>query len=214
MGGLRWRNIRRRDRLRFSRVLWGFFMRPVRFACAVASVLAFSVLPSLAQDSSQTPPNPLTPLSNVLSKIANLPDGWTRNMDGSYKQAASGVLCPERFKTFGLEDVRGPSDKAPNIVGLCIYHDGNGRTGAIRIRKFVPDWGSDMSLAENDKTLVNGGPDAPPMLMRASVDRRTAASRLTVTVYRNGFLVDCSVAQIEHSRPRGDFPLYCTTLTQ
>jgi hypothetical protein len=52
------------------------------------------------------------------------------------------------------------------------------------------------------------------MLMRASTDKRTAASRLTVTIVRNGYLVDCSVAQIEHSRPKGDFPLYCTTLTQ
>jgi hypothetical protein len=189
-------------------------MHPVRFACVVASALALSVLPSVAQDAGKTPPNPLAPVSDVLSKISHMPDGWSRSMDGSYKQAASGVLCPERFKTFGLDDVRGPSDKSPNIVGLCLYHDGNGRSGAIRIRKFVPDWGSDMSLAENDKKLVEGGPDAPPMLMRASVDKRTSASRLTVTVYRKGFLVDCSVAQIEHSRPKGDFPLYCTTLTQ
>jgi hypothetical protein len=193
-------------------------MRPVRFACAfacaVASVLALSVLPSLAQDQNKTPPNPLMPLSNVLSKISNLPDGWTRNMNGSYKQAASGVLCPMQFKNFGLDNVRGPSTDNPNILGVCIYHDGNGRSGAIRIRKFVPDWGSDMSLAVNDKKLMDGGPDAPPMLMRASTDKRTAASRLTVTIVRNGYLVDCSVAQIEHSRPKGDFPLYCTTLTQ
>jgi hypothetical protein len=189
-------------------------MRPVRFACAVASLLAFSVLPSAAQDDGKTPPNPLMPVSKMLSKISNMPDGWSRNMNGSYRHAASGVLCPERFKTFGLDDVRGPSQKNSNIVGLCIYHDGNGRSGAIRIRKFVPDWGSDMSLAENDKKLMDGGPDAPPMLMRASTDKRTAASRLTVTIVRNGYLVDCSVAQIEHSRPKGDFPLYCTTLPQ
>lgn len=152
------------------------------------------MLPSLAQDAGKTPPNPLAPLSNVLSKISNMPDGWTRNMDGSYRQAASGVLCPERFRSFGLDDVRGPSDKNPNVVGLCIYHDGNGRTGSIRIRKFVPGWGSDMSLAENDKRLMSGGPDAPPMLMRSSVDRRTSAYRLTVTTVRSGYLVDCSVA--------------------
>jgi hypothetical protein len=70
-----------------------------------------------------------------------------------------------------------------------------------------------MSLAENDKRLMDGGPDAPPMLMRASVDRRTSAYRLTVTTVRNGYLVDCSVAQIEHSTPKGDFPLYCTTIS-
>jgi hypothetical protein len=168
-------------------------------------------MPSLAQDAGGA--NPLSPVTSVLGKITNSPDGWSKNLDGSYKQAASGVLCPQRFKTFGLDDVRGPSADNPNILGLCIYHDGNGRSGAIRIRKFVPDWGSDMSLAENDKRLMDGGTDAPPMLMRASIDRRTAASRLTVTIVRNGFLVDCSVAQIEHSTPRGDFPLYCTTIS-
>lgn len=187
-----------------------FIMRPVRFACAVASVLAFSVLPSLAQD--QAPPNPMSPVSNVLSKITNSPDGWTKNLDGSYKQAASGVLCPVQFKSFGLDDVRGPSADNPNILGVCRYHDGNGRSGSIRVRKYVEGWGSDQSLAENDKKLMDGGPDAPPMLMRASIDKRTAASRLTVTTVRNGYLIDCSVAQIEHSTPRGDFPLYCTTI--
>jgi len=183
-------------------------MRPVRFACAVASVLAFSALPSLAQD--KTPPNPLAPVSGVLQAIANNPDGWTRNMDGSYRQAASGVLCPVQFKTFSLGDVQGPATDNPNIVGLCRYSDGAGRFGSIRIRKYVEGWGSDLSLADNDKQLMS--PNPPPMLMRASVDRKTGASRLTVTTVRNGYLIDCSVAQIEHSIPRGDFPLYCTTI--
>ncbi|HEY2034359.1 MAG TPA: hypothetical protein VGH02_11795 [Rhizomicrobium sp.] len=185
-------------------------MRLVRVACAALPILAFSILPSLAQD--QTPPNPLMPLSNALSKIANLPDGWTRNMDGSYRQADSGVLCPMQFKTFALDDVQGPSTDNPNIVGQCRYRDGNGRTGSIRIRKYVEGWGSDESLAANDKQLM--GADAPPMLMRASVDHKTAASRLTVTTTRHGYLIDCSVAQIEHSIPKGDFPLYCTTIPQ
>ncbi|HWA30261.1 MAG TPA: hypothetical protein VG867_04160 [Rhizomicrobium sp.] len=183
-------------------------MRPVRFACAVASVLAFSVLPSLAQD--KTPPNPFSPVSDALQALAHNPDGWTRNMDGSYRQAASSVLCPISFQRFHLDDVFGPSKDNPNIVGLCRYTDGNGRVGSIRIRKYVEGWGSDMSIAENDKRLMSDDP--PPMLMRASVDRKTAASRLTVTIARNGYLIDCSVAQIEHSIPRGDFPLYCTTI--
>jgi hypothetical protein len=187
-------------------------MRLVRIACAALPVLAFSILPSLAQD--KTPLNPLSPVSNVLSKITDTPDGWSKNLDGSYRQAESGVLCPFQFKQFELQDVRGPSTDNPNILGVCRYTDGNGRTGAIRIRKYVEGWGSDLSLAQNDKKLMTGGEDAPPMLMRASTDRKTAASRLTVTTNRRGFLVDCSVAQIEHSIPRGDFPLYCTTIPQ
>ncbi|HEY8947938.1 MAG TPA: hypothetical protein VIM56_03540 [Rhizomicrobium sp.] len=185
-------------------------MRPVFFAFAVASVLAFAVLPSVAQDKPTA--SPLSPVTNVLSKITNSPDGWTKNLDGSYRQAASGVLCPFQFKRFELENVSGPSTENPNIIGACRYHDGNGRSGSIRIRKYVEGWGSDQSLAENDKRLMDGGPDAPPMLMRASVDHKTAASRLTVTTVRNGYLIDCSVAQIERSTPRGDFPLYCTTI--
>lgn len=187
-------------------------MRLVRVACTALPVLAFSILPSLAQD--QTPPNPLAPISNALSKIANLPDGWNRNMDGSYKQTETGVLCPFQFKRFELQDVRGPSTDNPNILGVCRYTDGNGRVGSIRIRKYVEGWGSDESLAANDKKLMSGGEDAPPMLMRASIDRKTAASRLTVTTTRRGYLIDCSVAQIERSTPRGDFPLYCTTIPQ
>lgn len=187
-------------------------MRLVRVACAALPVLAFSILPSLAQD--KAPPNPLSPVSNMLGKLTDTPDGWTKNLDGSYKQAESGVLCPFQFKRFELQDVRGPSTDNPNILGVCRYEDGNGRTGAIRIRKYVEGWGSDFSLADNDKRLMTGGADAPPMLMRASIDHKTAASRLTVTTVRNGFLVDCSVAQIEHSIPKGDFPLYCTTIPQ
>jgi hypothetical protein len=187
-------------------------MRLVRVACAALPVLAFSILPSLAQD--KTPPNPLSPVSNVLSKITDSPDGWSKNLDGSYRQAASGVLCPFRFKHFELQDVYGPSTDRPNIIGVCRYEDGNGRTGSIRVRKYVEGWGSNQSIATNDKKLMAGGADAPPMLMRASVDRRTAASRLTVTTVRNGYLIDCSVAQIEHSIPKGDFPLYCTTIPQ
>lgn len=185
-------------------------MRPVRFACAIASVLAFSVLPSLAQD--KAPPNPLAPVSDALQAIAHNPDGWTPNMNGSYRHAASGVLCPVQFQTFSLQAVTGPSKENPNVLGVCRYSDGVGRTGSIRVRNYVEGWGSNESIAANDKALMS--PNPPPMLMRASTDRRTGASRLTVTTVRNGYLVDCSVAQIEHSIPKGDFPLYCTTIPQ
>lgn len=166
------------------------------------------MLPSLAQDNAP----PTAPISNVLQTIAHNPDGWTRNMDGSYKQAASGVLCPVQFKTFSLQEVTGPATDRPNILGVCRYTDGAGRMGSIRVRKYVEGWGSNESIAANDKDLMS--PNPPPMLMRASVDHKTGASRLTVTTVRNGYLIDCSVAQIEHSRPRGDFPLYCTTIPQ
>jgi hypothetical protein len=182
-------------------------MRVLPYAAICCAAIAGLVSPSLAQE---PPPNPLTPLSDIFQKVANAPDGWTRNMDGSYKQSAAGVLCPASFRSFRLGDVTGPSAEEANIVGLCRYRDDDGRTGAIRIRKFVDGWGSDLSTAENDKALM--GPNPPPMLMRASIDRKTAASRLTVTTVRNGFLVDCSVAQVGHERPPGDFPLYCTAI--
>jgi hypothetical protein len=181
----------------------------MRVLLQTAAVCAASILaaPSLAQE---PPASPLAPLSDIFQKVTNTPGGWTRNMDGSYKQSATGVLCPASFTSFTLDNVSGPSGDEPNIIGLCRYRDGEGRTGAIRIRKFVEGWGSDLSTSENDKALME--PDPPPMLMRASVDRKTAASRLTVTIARNGYLIDCSVAQIEHGRPPGDFPLYCTTI--
>jgi hypothetical protein len=182
----------------------------MRMACVAGAVLSLvSVLPSFAQDQA---PNPLKPVSDVLQAITNNPDGWTRNMDGSYKQAESGVLCPMQFKSFNLQSVSGPDAASANILGNCHYADGNGRSGSIRVRKYVEGWGSDITIAANDKTLMATDGSAPPMLMRASTDRKSGASRLTVTTDRRGFLIDCSVAQIEHSIPRGDFPLYCTTI--
>ena len=162
--------------------------------CGVAMSMAISMTAALAQDSKtqQTPPNPLSPVSGILSAVTNAPDGWTPNLDGSYRNAAANIACPKTFKDFTLNNVTGPAADSPNVLGACRYNDGEGRTGSIRIRKYQEGWGSDLSLASND--------------------RRTGASRLTVTTVRNGYLVDCSVAQIEHSMPKGDFPLYCTTI--
>lgn len=187
-------------------------MRAMSVACAALSALAFSVLPSLAQDQQGTPPSPISPVTTVIGKIMNAPDGWTKNLDGSYRHAESNILCPFRFKSFELQSVTPGAQDHPNIIGVCRYEDGNDRTGSIRIRKYLPGWGSDETLAKNDKILMDGGPDAPPMLMRASTDRRTGAQRLTVTTARHGYLIDCSVAQMGSSRPKGDFPLYCTTI--
>jgi len=180
-------------------------MRLGRSIVAAYALLVVASTPSLAD-----PPNPLSPVTSVLQAITGTPVGWSRNLDGSYNHPQSGVLCPNSFKSFAFKELSPPSADNPNILGVCRYQDGEGRTGAIRVRKYVEGWGSDMSIADNDKALMAA--DAPPMLMRASVDRKTGASRLTVTTMRNGYLIDCSVAQIEHFRPRGDFPLYCTTI--
>jgi len=175
-------------------------------ACGASVVAASSVA---AQDK---PPTPFNAITGILQKVTDTPSGWSRNMDGSYKHPESGVLCPIYFKTFRFESITGPSDDAPNIVGNCHYRDAEGRSASIRIRTYVEGWGSDQSTAANDKALMAKDGSAPPMLMRASVDHKTAASRLTVTTMRNGYLIDCSVAQIGHDIPRGDFPLYCTTI--
>ena len=177
----------------------------MRLVGCVVALLIMAVTPSLAD-----PPNPVSPVGAVLQTISGTPDGWSRNLDGSYKHPQSGVLCPTSFKSFDLEGLSPPPADNSNILGVCRYRDGEGRMGAIRVRKYVEGWGSEMSIAANDKALMAA--DAPAMLMRASVDRKTGASRLTVTTAREGYLIDCSVAQIEPSRPRGDFPLYCTTI--
>ncbi len=177
-------------------------MRKV-FGVALAILFVPSVS-SLAAD------NPLSPISNALQAIANNPAGWTRNMDGSYRQAETGVLCPMEFKSFSLQGVTPPADAQAAVLGVCRYSDGAGRTGTIRVRRYPDAADMDAATAANDKSLM--APDAPPMLMRSSVDRQTGGTRLTVTIARKGFLVDCSVSQIEHNVPRGDFPLYCTTI--
>jgi hypothetical protein len=172
-----------------------------RFAgLAFAGVMAVVIPASAAPD---------FPLSTLFSGVTNTPAGWSRNMDGSYKQNESGVLCPQTFNGYTFVKLDGPDDKNPNILGTCHYTDGSGRDGSIRIRRYIEGWGSTMSIANNDKALMSG--NAPPMMMRASVDRN-GGGRATVTVVRNGLLVDCSVWQAEHNAPQGSFPLYCTTI--
>lgn len=181
-------------------------------AFAAVFALALPGAASLAADSS-TPPSPLAPVGSVFQAIAGTPDGWTRNMDGSYKNPASGVLCPTQFKSFSFDSFQTPSKEDTTVVGICHYNDNAGRFGTIRVRKPGPVTDPQGMVADTDKQLLATDGSAPPMLMRASTDRKTGAARLTVTIARNGYLVDCSVAQIEHNTPRGDFPLYCTTLT-
>lgn len=179
----------------------------MRSGVVCAAAAAFLLASAASAQQSQFP------LSTVLSKIAgNVPDGWSRNMDGTYKQSESGVLCPKSFGGYNFVDMSGPSTETPNILGVCRYSDGQGRTGAIRIRRFVDGWGDNVSVVDNDKQLMSG-PDAPPMLMRRSIDRGNGGARLTVTVVKNGLLVDCSVWQAEHETPDRSFPLYCSTLS-
>jgi hypothetical protein len=158
----------------------------------------------------ETPPNPLSPVGSILGAVTGTPDGWTKNLDGSYRQAASNILCPDNFKGFSLRDVGGSGDPNSSVMGICHYTDNAGHFGSIRIRSYPDSGDMDAATVTNDKMLM--GPDAPPILMRASSDRKTGNARLTVTIARGKYLVDCSVSQIGHDRPRSDFPLYCTTI--
>jgi len=182
----------------------------MRMRVAFGAFVAAALLPVSISFAADAPSSPLSPVGSVLQAVTNSPEGWTKNMDGSFRHASTGVLCPADFKSFHIRDVVNPSDMPSSVLGICRYSDGEGRTGAIRIRSYPDSANMDAATVENDKLLM--APDAPPMLMRASVDRKTANSRLTVTIARKGFLVDCSVSEIGHDRPRGDFPLYCTTI--
>ena len=179
----------------------------VGFVCAGLAALALASAASAQQSQ--------FPLSTVFSAMAgNVPAGWSRNMDGSYKQAESGVLCPKSFLNFNFQTIDGPSPDAPNVLGTCHYSDGNGRDGSIRVRRYVENWGDNLARSANDKLLMATDGSAPPMLMRPGTDRKSGGARLTVTVVRNGLLVDCSVWQPASSTPDRMFPLYCSTLTK
>jgi hypothetical protein len=180
-------------------------MRALAISVFVLSAVAAPVL-------ADPPPNPLSPVTGVFQAISGVPDGWSRNMDGSYKHPASGVLCPNDFKDFHFDGFVAPSKDDSNVLGICRYRDGVGRVGTIRVRQPGPVTDPNGAVADTDKQLLATDGSAPPMLMRSSVDRKTGGSRLTVTIARNNYLVDCSVVQIEHSRPAGSFPLYCTTI--
>lgn len=175
--------------------------KSMRFALAVAA--AALVSPALADST--------FPLTGLLESLAgNPPDGWSRNMDGSYKQAESGVLCPKSFKSFAFKSIDGPVKDNPDQLGTCLYSGPAGRVGSVRVRRYAAS--GDGPLAANDKTLMAKDGTAPPLLMHAGIDRKNGGGRVTATVVRNGLLVDCSVWQPEHSAPKSDFLLYCTAL--
>jgi hypothetical protein len=175
--------------------------KSMRFALAFA--VAASLSPAFADST--------FPLAGLLDSLAgNPPDGWSRNMDGSYKQAASGVLCPKTFKSFTFKSIEGPAKDNPDQLGTCLYSGPAGRVGSVRIRRYAA--GGDGSVSANDRSLMATDGTAPPLLMHAGIDRKNGGGRVTATVVRNGLLVDCSVWQPEHSAPKSDFLLYCTTL--
>jgi hypothetical protein len=182
----------------------------MRMRVAFGAFVAAALLPVSISFAADAQINPLAPVTKVLQVLTNTPDGFTNNLDGSYRHAASNVLCPVSFKSFRIQDVVGPSDKHSSVVGVCRYADGEGRTAAIRIRTYPDSGDVDAETVSTDKRLME--PDAPPMLMRSGFDRKTHYARLSVTVVRKGYLVDCSVLQPSHNVPAGDFPLYCTTI--
>ena len=142
--------------------------------------------------------------------LGDVPVGWDRNLDGSYKQAESGVLCPRSFGGFGFTRIEGPASNTPNVLGTCFYSDGQGRVGTLRVRRY--DSKNDQrALAANDKALMATDGTAPRILLHSGIDHN-GGSRVTATVARRGLLVDCSVWQAEHETPRSGFPGYCTTL--
>jgi hypothetical protein len=145
-----------------------------------------------------------------MTPAPDAPDGWKKNMDGSYTQSDSNILCPVSFKNFSLRNIDGPSVVQPNILGVCHYADNEGRRGAIRIRRYPSGYDVDAQTAKNDKLLMSSDP--PPVLMRNTTAKKTHDPRVVFTVARQGFLVDCGVSLSQHNKPRGDFPLYCTTI--
>jgi hypothetical protein len=160
----------------------------------------------------QSPPPPTGPVSNLLTTITSMPPGWTRNMDGAYRQSEADVLCPKAFKSFGFQRFQPPESDRPDVLGTCYYTGDTGRIGSIRVRRYSGE-GDKGQLAANDKALMAKDGRAPPLLLHTGTDRKNGGGRATATVARNGLLVDCSVWQAEHSVPKSDFLLYCTTLT-
>src|SRR3954468_7574796 len=77
----------------------GFPMRSILFAGFAAGALLGPTAVEAQQPTTQPPP-PTGPVSNLLSTITNMPPGWTRNLDGTYRQSEAGVLCPKTFKSF------------------------------------------------------------------------------------------------------------------
>jgi hypothetical protein len=186
-------------------------MRSILFAGFAAGALLGPTAVEAQQPTTQPPP-PTGPVSNLLSTITNMPPGWARNLDGTYRQSEAGVLCPKTFNSFAFQRFQPPEADRPDVLGTCTYTGDTGRIGTIRVRRYSGE-GDKGQLAANDKALMAKDGSAPPLLLHTGTDRKTGGGRATATVARNGLLVDCSVWQAEHSVPKSDFLLYCTTLT-
>ncbi|MFL6689377.1 MAG: hypothetical protein ACJ8IR_04200 [Alphaproteobacteria bacterium] len=200
-------------------------MRIVSVVALTASVLALALsaqaqsqsappatqtAPAASQPAPSPPSPPPNPISTILTKITDMPPGWTRNMDGSYRYSEAGVRCPITFKTFTFERFQPPDKDRPDVLGICYYKGDTDRIGSIRVRRY-PGASDHSALAENDRQLMSK--DAPQILLHSGIDSKNGGGRATATVGRNGLLVDCSVWHPEHDIPRSDFLFYCTTLT-
>src|ERR1700743_1158403 len=94
--------------------LTGIFMRLRSVAISVFALTLSGAVSGMAADAPAI--NPLTPVTPVLQTVSGVPDGWSRNMDGSYKHPASGVLCPIDFKDFHFDGFTPPAKDDSNVL--------------------------------------------------------------------------------------------------
>src|SRR3954454_3919724 len=97
---------------------------------------ASQAAPAASQPAPSPPSPPPNPVSTILTKITDMPPGWTRNMDGSYRYSEAGVRCPITFKTFTFERFQPPDKDRPDVLGICYYKGDTDRTGSIRVRRY------------------------------------------------------------------------------
>ena len=160
----------------------------MRTAFAVFAI--FLLLYQANPSSAQTQPGDTPPPSG---DPAPDPEAWTMPPEGT-RHVASGTLCRASVDGFARMEFSGPA--SPNVLGLCVYIDETGTGDAgIRVRRYLPGIGSSRDEIQNDRALMEPGPEGAPLFAvrmdgAATRDGKNGG-RVTITKVRNGFLVDC-----------------------
>jgi hypothetical protein len=130
--------------------------------------------------------------NNSATNDATAKAGW--KMDGGAAlHDASMTACPATLP--GLEALTFIGRAEPNIIGTCTYKDGAGGGDAgMQVRRYMRDVGESQDAIQNDRALMEPGPDAPFMMVRFTpIMTRDGkrGGRVVITKTRGGLLIDC-----------------------
>lgn len=150
----------------------------------------------------------------ALALALALPAGWTPTADGP-RHEASTLICPATFRDFTLTGIEAGADAL--TLALCRYTGPSDRSGFVRLRLYQRGAGETPQAERNDIALME--PDdkgkRPQAVARSGLTKDDSGREwrlFTMTVRKNGYLVDCQArtpADGPPSDPAKDISSYC-----